>query len=113
MDFGTGLLRAGDDMPGRDYWVAFVDDLGRLCRVNHIRKDEEGESTETWYEYFCEPSGRVSQKRSYGGGGDLHLLVDYSYSDDGWVTERAHWIDGTTKSRRRKVEFHRMYGADD
>jgi hypothetical protein len=113
LDFGSGLLRPGEEAPDR-YWVAFVDDLGRLCRVNKVKKQGVQKATsEIKYDYFCDSTGRVLQKRGYDDADDLYLIVDFSYGDDGWVTETAVWIDGTTKSIRRKVEFHPMYGAED
>lgn len=104
-DHGVSPLDDGKPIPA-DYCIAIEDDSNRLCRVIvHKSSDLKSSEPPTIYDYFCSSDGRVLQKRSYSDNGEIDLIIEYSYSEPGWVVETAVSDDGgPSRSIRRRIE---------
>ncbi len=96
-DVGEGELTDTDG--ASSFAMALYDYFGRLVRVYvknpsecyRISDDSEDETTENYcYDYFCDDSGRIVEKRSLDDDGGIFLIVRYNYdASRGVVTETA------------------------
>jgi len=110
-DFGEKPISEDEIVP-RLHASAYYDHRDRLYRVGVLKAPsgsgalkEREEPELAVYDYFCDQSGRVLQKRSLGEGAEVALIVDYEYDDaTGSVTERAWSPDGgLSRSIRRPL----------
>jgi hypothetical protein len=108
-DFGEGELAAALPSP-LEYAIALYDHRGRLYRVESRqrivadRADDDAEAYSAFaYEYFCDLSGRILQKRDVDEQGSVFLIVDFQYDvENDTIIETAWWPhDGTCRSAKR------------
>jgi hypothetical protein len=111
LDLGLNPLSEGVSLP-TSYATASYDHLGRLYRVEIIepkadaeKRTRQGGTEVYFYDYFCDASGRVIQKRSLGVNSEVELIVDYEYDQaNSQVTETAWWPgSGQHQSRKRPI----------
>jgi|GEM_PF-5979652 len=117
-DYGECPIPEDEPLPS-SYVIAYYDRLDRLYRVEQyevrrraeIRDVDKGqeEVEVVVYDYFCDVTGRILQKRAYGEQGEVDLIVDYEYDlESNQVTETAWWpAHGTCKSIKRPVSAPR------
>ena len=92
LDQGIGEFLAADDATPTSYAIAYSDIWGRLYRVHRY----EDSSLADTYDYFCDDSGRILEKRSLYQSVDGHVCIIVKYAYDlgqNTVTETAWWPD--------------------
>jgi hypothetical protein len=96
LDQGVSPIPDGVPLPPT-YAIAYYDYLDRLYRaVVRVKEcadaadDNPGAFGTYVVDYYCDPHGRVLQKRYYGETGDVELIVDVEYDPtNDRVTETA------------------------
>ncbi len=108
-DFGEEMLPNDGPLPAT-YAIAYFDYRGSLYRVVvrvelSIESDNDPSDFGMFvYDYFCDETGRILQKRSFDMESEDGIIVDMEYNDEkGEVTETA-WspIHGFGKVHTRK-----------
>ncbi len=94
---------ADRERPPLNHAIAYHDRLGRLYRVEVI--DQLNPSERYVYDYFCDRSGKVLQKRSYSDEGEVDLIIDYDYDLERGVVAETAWrpSDDITKRIERPL----------
>lgn len=94
-DIGVNPIAEGQPAPPV-HATAHYDHEGKLFRVEVLSSPTGrrgllvGEEPDvSVYDYFCDSSGRILQKRSLGDTGEVTLIVDFEYGADRTVKETA------------------------
>lgn len=115
-DRGIGEVEVGQPLPAK-HALAFYDWKSRLFRVElrnpvsplggSVEPNNDDSVDVTTYDYYCDCTGRILQKRSLGVADEVFLIVDLEYDDAaGLVKEIAWWPnDGTQKTRERMLSL--------
>lgn len=111
-DYGEAPIPETEPVPAV-HAVAFYDGRGRLYRVEERVSPsgfsflKEGQEPDVYrYDYYCDETGRILQKRSLAEDGQVAIIVDFAYNDEAATLTQTAWSPdgGFAKSITRRLD---------
>ena len=106
-DYGVNPIQEGQPKPSR-HAIAFHDDRGSLFRVvlldsgvSNAADAKQQKRSNIYYDYFCDDSGRIVEKRSLDENFDLVVIVRYEYDTKRQVLTETAWYPESSDAPQR------------